>query len=207
MGNKPNAIKHCNTVCIPLSLFPQWRFNPNMIGSLIDWSCWVKGWSRWHLIDEEIKHWNLKWWRIKDATDVMQNRASGLFRGLHHSNDFLYRASNRYWDVVFRISDILCHKTLSWLSSSGAELMPVHEENPLVCWCPLQLQYCDVVGKDGAEQGSGDIKSLLRASGWPVSSQIDTINPNLALILKDIMRKDTGIISLETWGKPTVHRK
>lgn len=82
---------------------------------------------------------------------MMQNEAPGLFRGLHHSNDFLCSASNRHWDVAFRMSDILCHRTLSCLSSGGAELMPVHEENPLVCWCPLQLQHCDVVGKDGAE--------------------------------------------------------
>lgn len=70
----------------------------------------------------------------------------------------------------------------SVFSASATEKWPIYEENPKVCWSPLELQHRDVVGLGGAEQGSWDIKSLLRAPGRPVSAQVDAINPDLALI-------------------------
>lgn len=49
-------------------------------------------------------------------------------------------------------------------------------------WSTLQLQHCDVVGRVGAEQRPGNIKSLLGSPRWPVPSQVFTIDPNLALL-------------------------
>lgn len=50
-----------------------------------------------------------------------------------------------------------------------------------MCRGPLQLEHCDVVGLGRAEQGSRDVKSLLRALGRPVSTQIHPIDPHLTL--------------------------
>lgn len=73
-------------------------------------------------------------------------------------------------------------KKKSVLSAGATEQRPIYEDNPKMRRSPLELQHGDVVGLGGAEQGSRDIKSLLRAPGRPVSSQVNTINPNLALI-------------------------
>lgn len=45
----------------------------------------------------------------------------------------------------------------------------------------LQLQNGHIVGRTGAENVSRDKERLLRASGWPVTTHIDPINPNLPL--------------------------
>lgn len=70
---------------------------------------------------------------------------------------------------------------LSRLFCRAIELGTVHEENPQVCRGLLQLQHGDVVRLGGADQRSRDIQSLLRAPGWPVSSQVHAIDPHLTL--------------------------
>lgn len=91
----------------------------------------------------------------------------------------------------------------SKLFRRDVELRSVHKKNPQVSWSSFQLQHRDVVGQGGAKQGSGDIDSLLRPSGWPVSSQVHTINPNLTLMKeKQTFRRIQLFYSLlETWGK------
>lgn len=91
----------------------------------------------------------------------------------------------------------------SKLFRRDVELRSVHKKNPQVSWSSFQLQHRDVVGQGGAKQGSGDKHSLLRPSGWPVSSQVHTINPNLTLMReKQSSRRIQLFYSLlETWGK------
>lgn len=45
----------------------------------------------------------------------------------------------------------------------------------------LQLQDGHIVRRTGAENVSRDKEGLLRASGWPVTTHVDPINPNLPL--------------------------
>lgn len=46
---------------------------------------------------------------------------------------------------------------------------------------PFQLQDGHIVGRGGAEDGGGDKKGHLRASGGPVPAQIKAVNPDLPL--------------------------
>lgn len=57
----------------------------------------------------------------------------------------------------------------------------LHIAGPRAAGSPLKLQNSHIVGHSCAEDVCRNKKCHLRASGWPVTTHIETVDPNLSL--------------------------
>lgn len=73
-------------------------------------------------------------------------------------------------------------------------------------WCLFQLQHCDVVNCRGTENMSRNIQSDLGTFNWPITTQVEAINPHLTLqtegriianfIISDLINNEQKILGI-----------
>ena len=69
----------------------------------------------------------------------------------------------------------------------------LHSARPRAARSPLQLQESHVVGGSRAQEAGRDKKRHLGTSNWPIASQVEAVNPDLALKRHKITQTDLFI--------------